>query len=330
MPAAALPPAACRICGGTSLTPLKAREMMFGLRETFDYIECSGCGCVQISNYPSDIARHYPSDYYAYARKADAAPPGLRARLKATARRLVLGQGVMRGMWLRRSAVRKWLLSEPLVKFYVERFPNVQTRMLDVGCGAGDLPRALRYWGFRNAEGVDPYIPDDVLHEGRTLVWKRSLSELTSKYSCISFHHSLEHMPEQVTVLREARRLLAPGGIIAIRVPVAGTSAWRTYRENWVQLDPPRHFYVHSEASLRLLAKQAGLVVDAIHYDSNGLQMWGSELYLQDIPLFDERSPARGSYDIFSKEQVAEYDRRAEVLNKAGDGDQVMAILRAA
>jgi len=330
MSAAASAQIGCRICGNTSLDRVKGREMMFGWREMFDYMECKHCGCVQISEYPPDIARHYPSDYYAYAPHVESAAPDLITRIKGAARRMVVESSFTRARWLRKPAIRRWLSSEPLIKFCVERFPNAGTRILDVGCGGGDLPRALRYWGFRHAEGVDPYIPNNVVHQRRTLVWKRHLSELKAEYDCISFHHSLEHMPDQVGVLTEARRLLAPGGIIVIRIPVAGTWAWRTYRENWVQLDPPRHFYLHSDASLRLLAQQAGLAVDAIHYDSTGLQIWGSELYLRDIPLFDERSPARKSNAIFSMEQLAEYDRRAEALNAAADGDQIMAILRAA
>ncbi len=320
---------ACRICGSVSLTSFKAREMMLGWREIFDYIECNDCKCVQISDYPADIARHYPSDYYAYAARPDVARPGLLTRLAISARRLLLELKTTRAMWLRRPVIRNWLSNEPLVKFYVERFPDPRTRMLDVGCGAGDLLRSLRYWGFQNAEGVDPYIPHNIVDQGRTLVWKRHLSQLSATYDCISFHHALEHMPDQVNVLTEARRLLKPGGIIVIRIPLAGTWAWRTYREDWVQLDAPRHFYVHSERSLRLLAKQAGLAVDTIQYDSVGLQIWGSELYKRDIPLFDERSPARGSYATFSVDQLLEYDRRAELLNKAGDGDQILAILRA-
>lgn len=321
---------ACRVCGGPPISVFQGREMMFGLREKFEYFECDACKCVQISEYPEDIARHYPTDYYAYTQQAAAAPQGKLSRLKELMRRLVMEHSATRSIRLRMPSMRNWLSGEPYIRFCVERFPDASTRMLDVGCGAGNMVRSLRHWGFKNAEGVDPYIANHVLHRGKTLVWKRQLSEMAPSYHCISFHHSLEHMPNQAGVLADARRLLAPGGVIIIRIPVAGTAAWRTYKENWVQLDPPRHFYLHSEASLRLLAQQSGLVVDAISYDSDGFQFWGSELYLKDISLWDERSPARGSHAVFSVEMLAGYERRAGVLNSANDGDQVIAILRAA
>lgn len=58
---------ACRICSSLDTRPVVAREMMFGLRERFVYLECRNCGCLQIAAYPEDIGRHYPSHYYAFA-----------------------------------------------------------------------------------------------------------------------------------------------------------------------------------------------------------------------------------------------------------------------
>jgi hypothetical protein len=43
-----------------------AKEMMLGLRDTFEYLECPNCGCIQLLNRPSDWSRYYPSGYYAF------------------------------------------------------------------------------------------------------------------------------------------------------------------------------------------------------------------------------------------------------------------------
>ena len=61
-------PRACRICrnieGNSAHFP---KEMMFGWREEFEYLECARCGCLQIAEIPSDLAKYYPrEDYYAY------------------------------------------------------------------------------------------------------------------------------------------------------------------------------------------------------------------------------------------------------------------------
>ena len=58
----------CRICDNAAgNTRHTAREMMFGTREPFEYVECTRCGCVQIAAVPPDLGRHYPPDYYSLA-----------------------------------------------------------------------------------------------------------------------------------------------------------------------------------------------------------------------------------------------------------------------
>lgn len=318
----------CRICGNTDTMSFSAREMMFGLRDTFSYFECRACGCVQIAAYPPDMARFYPAGYYSFApspkqERSDKLP----AQIKGEVKRVLLHSRAVR-LWLhRRPAHQAWIARSPLPALYAALLPDPDARILDVGCGDGALVRELRDMGYRNALGADPFVAADVSYQGRLLVHKRDMGEMTGMFDCISMHHALEHMPNQLQVLQQARGLLAPGGMLVVRVPVAGGAAWRTYGADWVQLDPPRHFYVHSPNSLRHVAKQAGFAVRSLKHDSTGLQFWGSELYRQDIPLTDPRSPAKGSEAVVPASARAEYDRAAERLNAQGDGDQVVAVL---
>jgi len=44
---------ACRICGNSVGNKTHAaREMMFGMRDVFHYLECASCGCVQLVDTP--------------------------------------------------------------------------------------------------------------------------------------------------------------------------------------------------------------------------------------------------------------------------------------
>jgi hypothetical protein len=57
----------CRICQNSAGNRIfTAREMMFGSRETFDYVECAACGCIQIIEIPAEIEKyyHYPQTFY--------------------------------------------------------------------------------------------------------------------------------------------------------------------------------------------------------------------------------------------------------------------------
>jgi len=324
---------ACRICGGGDLTAFDAREMMFGLRDRFRYLECRSCGCVQIARYPDTLSAYYPSGYCAFQAepaRPEEAPPTLAQTLLSSAKAaLMAASATARRRYWEAASTRAWLATRrtPAASLYPKHVPNPRSRILDVGCGTGALLHDLYYLYYRNIHGIDPFIDADIHFHGRLLVRKSTLFGVQPAYDCISFHHVLEHMPDQLAVLRQAHRLLAPGGIVMVRIPVAGGFAWRNYRENWVQLDPPRHLYVHSERSFTLLAQRAGFDV-AIEYDSTGVQFWGSELYLRDIPLTGAGSPWGSGPSIFSAEKRADYERRAEALNAARDGDQIVAILR--
>jgi hypothetical protein len=51
----------CHVCGNSDRNKIHtAREMMFGSREQFVYLECAECGTVQLRDQPTDIHRHYP------------------------------------------------------------------------------------------------------------------------------------------------------------------------------------------------------------------------------------------------------------------------------
>jgi hypothetical protein len=137
-------------------------------------------------------------------------------------------------------------------------------------------------------------------------------------------------MDEPLSVLERIRGLLNEGGTVLIRIPVASSEAFEVYGRDWVALDAPRHFFLHTRASMDLLARRAGLEVARVVYDSTAFQFWGSEQYRKDIPLRDPRSydtdPAQS---IFTRSDIAAFEARARELNTAGRGDQACFYLRA-
>jgi SAM-dependent methyltransferase len=324
--------AGCRVCGSGDLGRFTAKEMMFGNRREFLYVECQSCGCVQIAEYLDNIADHYPETYYSFQdsllSSPDKANPMLKRILRPGKRALMRWCAPLRHQFLNSRATRHWLRSRPVAALYLKYVPDPDKKILDVGCGSGGLLISLDALYYRNLHGADPFISNDVYFHGRLLVKRANMPDLRPHYDCISFHHVLEHMPNQLAALQDARALLASDGLVMVRIPVVGGVAWRTYRENWVQLDPPRHYYLHSENSFRMLAEQAGFNVSSIEYDSTGFQFWGSELYLRGIPLMGTGRPEDSKDAIFSPDKLAEYDARAAELNQSRDGDQIVAILR--
>ncbi len=314
----------CRICGAElGGAPITAREMMLGRREAFEYFECARCGCVQIAEYPPNIAEYYPSDYYSMvtgprARPFQNARRWLHQRRAAHALGKLDPMGLLLGAAFGTPECYEWL------KVAGAGFDSA---ILDVGCGNGFLLSILHRDGFRRLEGVDPFAADASRQQAGFVI-RKTLGEAALRPDFILLSHSLEHMPDQRGMLDELRAMCGSETWLCVRLPLA-TEAWRRYREHWVQLDPPRHYYVHTARSFDTLARESGFRIERTVYDSTAFQFWGSEQNLLDIPLGDRRSVASGEKNaIFDRRRVRAWEREARALNRRQEGDQATFFLK--
>ena len=309
-------------CGAVASTDgLLVRERMFGLGDAFRYLSCADCGSLQIAGVPSDLARYYPAEYYSFE-----AGPERAGWLKRRARRLrdrhaLFGSGGLLGRWLERRFPYPELRA-------IGGVPGLHlgSRIVDVGCGAGTLLRALRAHGFVNVLGIDPFVASDVTYEDGVRVLRRSAHELEGEWDLVMFHHSLEHVPDPAAVLRHVEAHLAAGGQILVRIPIVPSAAFERYREHWVGLDAPRHLFVPSLEGIRRMADGAGLRVARVVHDSTELQFWASEQYQRDIPLVS-RASYRTNPDAFAARQMAAWKKAARALNRQRRGDQAAIVL---
>lgn len=309
----------CRICANArGNKSWNCFEKMYGWGDEFTYVECSQCGCLQISEIPDDLGRYYPPDYYSFSLKPYPTQ-GLKCRLAAL-RDLSAATGTRRLGRLLASMVpaRSDVASLRLIP--VSR----QTRILDVGCGRGQLLSILHRAGFRALAGVDPFLTADVEIVPGLLVQKRELRQVREKFDLIMLHHVFEHLEFPCETLSDCRRQLLPGGRILLRFPTVDSAAWEKYREHWVQLDAPRHLFLHSRRSLELIAKRAGLMVEKVVGDSDPFQFIGSEIYQRGGSLAKDHGAYMRSV---SRSVLRRYKREAILLNKINRGDQVAAVL---
>lgn len=297
----------CLICDQEFKLEFKATEMMFGFRDEFLYQQCSNCECIQIKTIPTDILKYYPSYYYSFNQEVPVLKPfsffkKLRSRFK----------------------LNKIYRKNPELLRYLKHInTTLDDKILDVGCGKGKLICELFNKGFTNVQGVDKFLPQDIDHGFNVRVTRDELSDLTpASYDLIMMHHVLEHINEQQETLQNCRKLLKANGCLLIRIPIIGT-AWDMYKENWVQLDAPRHFVLHTLKSMSLLAKDTGFKIGHTLFDSTNFQFLGSELYKLDTPLFSEQNNYK-AYPIenhFSKKELENFDRLTFEVNATGKGD---------
>ena len=175
---------------------------------------------------------------------------------------------------------------------------------------------------------MDPLIDAEIDHGQGLRIHKLTLSDLEGQYALVMLHHSFEHMADPASVVREIHRLLRPGGWALIRIPVADSLAWRDYGVDWVQLDAPRHLFLHTRKSMETLARAAGLSIARVDCDGTGFQFWGSELYRQNIALREDDMKGRTGADRFTSAELSGFEQRAAEANARDQGDQAVFYLR--
>jgi hypothetical protein len=84
------------------------------------------------------------------------------------------------------------------------------------------------------------------------------------EWAGVVFWHTLEHLPEPRTAVREAARLLGPGGVIAIAVPNTESIQARAFGDRWLHLDIPRHLVHLSTTTLCRGLEQEGFRIERV------------------------------------------------------------------
>lgn len=309
----------CRICGNaTQNKKYLVREMLHGTREEFCYFQCNACGCLQIESIPTDLPRHYPSDYQAYK--------NYHRKAKSLVRRFLDKRRVLHEL-SRPNILGRFIstFAPPLdyVHWCKQTGITLQSKILDIGCGNGKLLSRMLAGGFRHLRGVDLFIQDDIVFSPEAIIRKTDLASFASsnkeRFDLVMLHHSFEHMDNPIEILELCKKLLSDDGWLLIRIPLADSQAWEQYRENWYALDAPRHLYLHTSTSMAILAEKSGFVIVHEERDSGASQFVQSEWYKRGIPA---NEPNRQKKNIFTAKQIREFDELSKQLNKTGKGDQ--------
>jgi SAM-dependent methyltransferase len=147
-------------------------------------------------------------------------------------------------------------------------------RLLELGCASGALLEAARArgWSVQGVEYSGAAAAEAARHGVPVFVGGIEEAALPAGSFDVAFAGDvLEHVPHPARVLGELARVLAPGGALVVRGPMAthsfaralGLAATRALgRTRWLD-EPPYHLWEFTPGPLRALVARAGLVVES-------------------------------------------------------------------
>ena len=239
----------CRICSNCEDNyEVKLKGTMYGTKGQYDYFVCGKCGCLQIKKMPAKMDKYYDnSEYYAFNMD--------RRKIKNLLLFLQMKDQVNRKNLIGKLVNMVYPVN---YKFYKKVDPQ-KGRILDVGCGQGEMLCWLKKIGYRNICGLDPYISHDMNIDGIQIT-KAEIPqyEPKEKYDMVTFIHSLEHIYDVHTVIQKVDSWLKKDGYLVFQLPVFSKYYWDKYGTELYTLDPPRHFYLHTRKSLLKLMESYG------------------------------------------------------------------------
>jgi SAM-dependent methyltransferase len=214
----------------------------------YDVIECEGCGFRHVVPIPdpAQLKKIYEEEYYSTEK------PDYFKNYEED------------GDW--------WNLSyDDRFDFFEANLSADRRRILDIGSGPGIFLRRGKERGWQ-AVGIEP--SRQAAEYSRTLGLEICNELLTAdtqglgQFDVIHMSAVLEHIPDPISMLEIAHRLLLPEGVLCVVVPndynpfqIALRSAC-DYKPWW--LAPPHHINYFEPSSLKRTMQRAGFTVTAL------------------------------------------------------------------
>lgn len=215
----------CRLCGGSEFKALFSAPAFDSSDERFELAECSRCGLVRTQPVLSDdqLTKYYVPSYY--------------------------GGGNRKFSGVFESLIRVFNTRRARSILSIARRGSNATgsmpRVIDIGCGRGDLLRAMQSVGCE-CHGVERCeFPSDEQADGIRF-YRGNVEDVGFEpdyFDLAVLWHVVEHLSQPLAAIGEAQRILRPGGVLAVAAPNFDGMQAPLFRSRWFHLDLPRHLH---------------------------------------------------------------------------------------
>lgn len=216
--------------------------------------------------------------------------------------------------------------------FSVPKLPEVkpkeinETRILDVGCGAGKWLLEQYESGHVNLFGCDPFIEEDISYESCIHIKKCTIHDMHGTFDLIRLGDSFEHVTDPYETLVSVKRLMSDTGMCVISMPLFPNAAYDICGVNWYEWDAPRHLFLHSRKSMEYLCNKAGLRIEEVICNASGGQFISSLLYQRGVPLVEQTEEVIHKH--FTHDELQKFAEYTDALNAKGYGDHAVFVIK--
>lgn len=228
----------CRICQGElcDLIYSGIKDWEYGVEGSWDYVRCQLCSAVQLHPFPdlNDLQRAYDIDYHGYS------------------------SGEERGFLFS----LLYNLKERLFRRRMSAFVGPDSRVLDVGCGAGEFLLGLQSLGAEYLEGIDfSAAMIERLHTAGLKGYAGTFDTFPGRlgsYDLVAMNNYLEHTLAPDEELALSFGMLTPGGHLVGEVPGFNSPDRWLFGRYWGGNHVPRHTFQFTASFLSQRLAAAG------------------------------------------------------------------------
>jgi 2-polyprenyl-3-methyl-5-hydroxy-6-metoxy-1,4-benzoquinol methylase len=163
---------------------------------------------------------------------------------------------------------------------------KLNKKLLDVGCGTGDLLVAAAESGWQVTGTELSQAAVKQASEGlgdRVLLGDIHTLDLPlNSYDLVTSYHVIEHLLDPVSTLARLHQLARPGGVVFVETPNIASLGARIRGAKWSHIKPPEHITYFNPDALQYALKQAGYKRYAIFTSApqviKSIEKWPSPL----------------------------------------------------
>jgi len=186
------------------------------------------------------------------------------------------------------------------LKYALDDLKNVEGKVLDVGCGAGNIPKAIKkyrsdleVWGVDISKNAIEMASKNTKGVRFKIASAERLPFVDRYFDAVLMFDVLEHLPKPEIALKEARRVLKENGILHIFSPLdrqPWTLYWLFYKLGWRAKDKHTgHLHSFSSNEFESLLKKSGFKIKKKRFSFHFLFSLCDIAYFSLLELFKLR-----------------------------------------